>query len=145
MVGTLFLWMCWPSFNAALSPTYDGQYRAILNTYLSLCACTATVFALSSLLHKEGKINMEHIQNATLAGGVAVSIIQFTEMVADGHNCRPFDPAGRGHGHRLCSRHCEYIWLPTRQAVHARSTQGARHVRHRQSARHARHSVRVDL
>lgn len=39
MVGTLFLWVFWPSFNSAL---LDGpeQQRAILNTYLALAACT---------------------------------------------------------------------------------------------------------
>lgn len=39
MIGTLFLWIFWPSFNSAL---LDGseQQRAILNTYLSLAAAT---------------------------------------------------------------------------------------------------------
>lgn len=39
MVGTLFLWIFWPSFNSAL---LDGaeQERAIINTYLALAACT---------------------------------------------------------------------------------------------------------
>lgn len=42
MVGTLFLWVFWPSFNSAL---LDGpeQQRAILNTYLALAACTGNV------------------------------------------------------------------------------------------------------
>lgn len=39
MVGTLFLWMFWPSFNSAL---LDGieQERAIVNTYLALASAT---------------------------------------------------------------------------------------------------------
>lgn len=39
MVGTLFLWIFWPSFNSVL---LDGaeQERAIINTYLALAACT---------------------------------------------------------------------------------------------------------
>ncbi|GCB78190.1 hypothetical protein scyTo_0020076, partial [Scyliorhinus torazame] len=69
--GTLFLWMFWPSFNSAIVENPDGQYRAIINTYYSLAACVLTAYALSSLLDKKGRLDMVHIQNATLAGGVA--------------------------------------------------------------------------
>ncbi|XP_072355164.1 ammonium transporter Rh type A-like [Scyliorhinus torazame] len=71
MIGTLFLWMFWPSFNSAIVENPDGQYRAIINTYYSLAACVLTAYALSSLLDKKGRLDMVHIQNATLAGGVA--------------------------------------------------------------------------
>ncbi|XP_030743221.1 ammonium transporter Rh type C [Echinops telfairi] len=72
MIGTLFLWMYWPSFNSAVSNHGDAQHRAVINTYCSLAACVLTTVALSSALQKKGKLDMEHIQNATLAGGVAV-------------------------------------------------------------------------
>ncbi|XP_037000928.2 ammonium transporter Rh type C [Artibeus jamaicensis] len=72
MIGTLFLWMYWPSFNSAVSDHGDAQHRAAINTYCSLAACVLTAVALSSALHKKGKLDMVHIQNATLAGGVAV-------------------------------------------------------------------------
>ncbi|XP_007438994.2 ammonium transporter Rh type C, partial [Python bivittatus] len=72
MIGTLFLWMYWPSFNSAISNHGDAQHRAAINTYCSLAACVLTSVAFSSLLQKKGKLNMVHIQNATLAGGVAV-------------------------------------------------------------------------
>ncbi|XP_006867233.1 PREDICTED: ammonium transporter Rh type C [Chrysochloris asiatica] len=72
MIGTLFLWMYWPSFNSAVSNHGDAQHRAVINTYCSLAACVLTSVALSSALHKKGKLDMVHIQNATLAGGVAV-------------------------------------------------------------------------
>ncbi|XP_043860572.1 ammonium transporter Rh type A [Dromiciops gliroides] len=72
MIGTLFLWMFWPSFNSAIADAGDHQYRAIVNTYLSLAACVLTAFAFSSLVEHRGKLDMVHIQNATLAGGVAV-------------------------------------------------------------------------
>lgn len=36
MVGTIFLWIFWPSFNSALLDDITQQHRAILNTYLSL-------------------------------------------------------------------------------------------------------------
>lgn len=40
MVGTIFLWIFWPSFNSALLDDITQQHRAILNTYLSLAAAT---------------------------------------------------------------------------------------------------------
>ncbi|XP_075711387.1 ammonium transporter Rh type C isoform X2 [Rhinoderma darwinii] len=72
MIGTLFLWMFWPSFNSALSNHGDAQHRAAINTYCSLAACVLTTVAISSVVNKKGKLEMVHIQNATLAGGVAV-------------------------------------------------------------------------
>ncbi|NXH11126.1 RHAG protein, partial [Bucco capensis] len=72
MIGTLFLWLFWPSFNSAIAPEMIYQSKAIINTYYSLAACTVVTFALSSLVDERGKFNMVLIQNATLAGGVAV-------------------------------------------------------------------------
>ena len=46
-----------------------------MNTYFSLCSCVLTAFATSALLNKHKKFVMEHIQNATLAGGVAVGAV----------------------------------------------------------------------
>ncbi|KAK7865269.1 hypothetical protein R5R35_012566 [Gryllus longicercus] len=71
MLGTMFLWMFWPSFNGALVEA-DAQHRAVINTYLSLASCCAVAFVLSALLSHDNKFDMVHIQNATLAGGVAV-------------------------------------------------------------------------
>uniref|UniRef100_A0A8C5PFB8 Ammonium transporter Rh type A n=1 Tax=Leptobrachium leishanense TaxID=445787 RepID=A0A8C5PFB8_9ANUR len=72
MIGTLFLWMFWPSFNSAIAEHGPPQQMAIINTYFSLAACVLTAYAFSSLLEHNGKLDMVHIQNATLAGGVAV-------------------------------------------------------------------------
>lgn len=70
-IGTIFLWLYWPSFNGgALND--DEKHRAFINTYLSLCACTIVTFALSAYYDQKGKFSSEFIQNATLAGGVAV-------------------------------------------------------------------------
>ncbi|XP_031600599.2 ammonium transporter Rh type A [Oreochromis aureus] len=74
MIGTIFLWMFWPSFNSAIAePSLSyTQLTAVINTYLSLAACVLSAYAISSLVEHKGKLDMVHIQNATLAGGVAV-------------------------------------------------------------------------
>ncbi|KAK7886954.1 hypothetical protein WMY93_026575 [Mugilogobius chulae] len=71
MIGTIYLWMFWPSFNSAITAHGDDQHRTALNTYYSLAACTLSTYALSSLTAHDGKLDMVHIQNAALAGGVA--------------------------------------------------------------------------
>ncbi|KAA8595581.1 rh family, C glycoprotein a [Etheostoma spectabile] len=72
MIGTLFLWMFWPSFNSAITNHGDGQHRAVINTYLALASSVLTAVAISSMSQKKGKLDMVHVQNATLAGGVAM-------------------------------------------------------------------------
>lgn len=72
MIGTIFLWLFYPSFNASGVTPGDAQQRAILNTYLSLCASAMSTFAVSSLINPDKKFGMEYIQNASIAGGVMV-------------------------------------------------------------------------
>lgn len=72
VMGTLFLWVFWPSFNSALTIKGDDQHRAILHTFIGLCSSTITAFALSAFFNKRGKLTMADIQNVTLAGGVTV-------------------------------------------------------------------------
>eukprot|EP01097_Dermamoeba_algensis_P008476 TRINITY_DN5677_c0_g1_i1.p1 TRINITY_DN5677_c0_g1~~TRINITY_DN5677_c0_g1_i1.p1 ORF type:complete len:447 (-),score=73.49 TRINITY_DN5677_c0_g1_i1:34-1374(-) len=72
MIGTIFLWMYWPSFNSALANEPSQQIRTIVNTLLSLCACCVMSFTISMTFRHNGKLDMIDIQNATLAGGVAV-------------------------------------------------------------------------
>uniref|UniRef100_A0A8C6WF13 Rh family, B glycoprotein (gene/pseudogene) n=1 Tax=Neogobius melanostomus TaxID=47308 RepID=A0A8C6WF13_9GOBI len=71
MIGTIYLWMFWPSFNSAITAHGDDQHRTAMNTYYSLAACTMSSYAFSSLTAHDGKLDMVHIQNAALAGGVA--------------------------------------------------------------------------
>jgi len=71
MIGTLFLWMFWPSFNGALAPLeMQAQHRVVVNTTLALSASALSAMMFSVFLR--GHLCMEDIQNATLAGGVAV-------------------------------------------------------------------------
>ncbi|PNH10280.1 Ammonium transporter Rh type A [Tetrabaena socialis] len=82
MIGTLFLFIYWPSFNGALASVSAAdlagatdaaklaQFLAIVNTLLSLLGAVLAVFGTSALLG--GRFNMVHVQNSTLAGGVAM-------------------------------------------------------------------------
>lgn len=71
MLGSLVLWVFWPSFNAA-GDEGDSQQRSVLNTFFALIGSGLSSFATSSLLHKDNKIVMGHIQNGALAGAVGV-------------------------------------------------------------------------
>jgi len=48
----------------------ESKHRCVINTVLSLTGSALTTFAMSIKLR--GKFSMEDLQNATLAGGVAV-------------------------------------------------------------------------
>ncbi|KAK3912537.1 Ammonium transporter Rh type B-A [Frankliniella fusca] len=71
MIGTVFLWLFWPSFNGGLASGH-ARHRAVINTYLALASGCVVAYAVSSLSQRAGKFNMVHVQNATLAGGVAM-------------------------------------------------------------------------
>jgi ammonium transporter Rh len=70
MIGTLFLFCFWPSFNGALGEG-SAMHRAIINTYLSI---TSSVIAsiIVARITKGKKLEMEIILNASLAGGVVM-------------------------------------------------------------------------
>jgi ammonium transporter Rh len=70
MTGTLFLFVFWPSFNAALH-TGPAAMRSVINTYLSISTSVIASIIVSKLTHK-GQLEMELILNASLAGGVAM-------------------------------------------------------------------------
>ncbi|XP_053291421.1 rh blood group, D antigen isoform X2 [Pleuronectes platessa] len=76
MLGTVFLWMFWPSFNSVLvddrSP--GRKLEAVCSTYLALAVSSVTAAAVSVLSSPKGKLNLIHMQRCTLAGGVAVGV-----------------------------------------------------------------------
>lgn len=71
MLGTLFLWVFWPSFNSILSS--DFKLQVIYNTSFALAVSAVTAFILSVLTTEDGKFRMSHIHSAVLAGGVTLS------------------------------------------------------------------------
>lgn len=73
IIGTMFLFCFWPSFNAGTASGIERLY-AITNTYVSICASVIGAFLMSTVVRK-GKLDMIHIQNSTLAGGVAVGTV----------------------------------------------------------------------
>uniref|UniRef100_A0A8C9SRH5 Rh blood group, D antigen n=2 Tax=Scleropages formosus TaxID=113540 RepID=A0A8C9SRH5_SCLFO len=76
MMGALFLWMFWPSFNSVLidHTLHAKKLSVIGNTYLSLAASAVSAFVFSALTSPRGKMNVVHIQSSMLAGGVAMGV-----------------------------------------------------------------------
>lgn len=70
MLGSMVLWMFWPSFCSAMVPPEQMPHTAV-NTILALCGATVMTYILSSLLHK-GHPSIADMANAALAGGVAI-------------------------------------------------------------------------
>ncbi|KAM9623071.1 ammonium transporter Rh type B [Morphnus guianensis] len=68
VVGTIYLWIFWPSFTSATTVHENAEPWAVLNTYFSLAASTLATLVLSPVLHEEGTLRMVQIQDATLAG-----------------------------------------------------------------------------
>lgn len=72
MIGSVFLWLYWPSFNAVLA-TGNSRHRAVVNTILSLTGSCVAAFLSSAYFRGAAyKFNMVDVQNATLAGGVVM-------------------------------------------------------------------------
>ncbi|MCX6258103.1 MAG: ammonium transporter, partial [Bacteroidia bacterium] len=69
MLGSMMLWIFWPSFCAALVPA-AAMPHTVVNVILALCASTIATYIMSVSLRK--KISIADIANAALAGGVAI-------------------------------------------------------------------------
>lgn len=73
MLGSMVLWLFWPSFATALVPLEDMP-QTVVNTLLALSGATIATYFLSSKLHN-GKTSMVDMANAALAGGVAIGSV----------------------------------------------------------------------
>ncbi|XP_032156767.1 blood group Rh(CE) polypeptide isoform X6 [Sapajus apella] len=147
MLGTLFLWMFWPSFNSALLRNSIERRDAVFNTYYALAVSVVTSISVSSLAHPRGKINMTYMHNAMLAGGVAVGaschlisspwLAMVLGLVAGlisigGAKCLPDSlpgpprrwaiQLGCGDGSRIWSPDSFLIWLLDFKQKHPRKT-----------------------
>ena len=90
-IGTLFLWLYFPSFNVArIQSFYEFnakikledifpkentvsilRYRGIVNSYLSMIGATVGVFTVSPLT-TSGFFKMSHLLNASFVGGIII-------------------------------------------------------------------------
>ena len=81
----------WPGFGGSLAaqtqggPVTGARFYGIANTILCLAGSSIAAFAASSGLGN--KLNMVHIQNSTLAGGVAISSACEMNLTPAGELC----------------------------------------------------------
>ncbi len=69
LLGSLLLWVFWPSFTSAVANPERVVLTAI-NTVFALAGATIATYIFSKLIR--GKVDIEDIANASLAGGVAI-------------------------------------------------------------------------
>ena len=72
LLGSMILWLFWPSFTSALVAP-DRVVLTAINTIFALCGATVATYIFSRLIR--GKIEIADIANAALAGGVAIGSI----------------------------------------------------------------------
>ncbi len=70
MIGSMVLWLFWPSFCCAVVPPEQVPATAV-NTILALCGATVSTCIFSALFNR-GKVMIGDVANAALAGGVAI-------------------------------------------------------------------------
>jgi ammonium transporter Rh len=81
MLGSMVLWIFWPSFCSAIVPSAEIP-RTAINTVLALSGATLGTYLIGAWLH-HGKVSLADTANASLAGGVAI-----------GATCTLVPPAG---------------------------------------------------
>jgi ammonium transporter Rh len=69
VLGSMVLWVFWPSFCAALVPV-DAIPHTVVNVFIALCGSTLATYIASVSIR--GKVSIADIANAALAGGVAI-------------------------------------------------------------------------
>jgi ammonium transporter Rh len=69
LLGSMILWIFWPSFTSAIVAP-ERVVLTSINTVFALCGATLATYIFTKLIR--GKIEIEDIANAALAGGVAI-------------------------------------------------------------------------
>jgi ammonium transporter Rh len=69
ILGSMVLWVFWPSFCAALVPV-EAIPHTVVNVFIALCGSTLATYFASITIRK--KVSIADIANAALAGGVAI-------------------------------------------------------------------------
>jgi ammonium transporter Rh len=72
LLGSMILWVFWPSFCAALVPLAEVAHTAV-NVIIALSGATVATYLFTTWLR--GKIDAADIANASLAGGVAIGSV----------------------------------------------------------------------
>jgi len=72
LLGSMVLWVFWPSFTSSVASPERG-YLTALNTVLALCGSTLATYIFTKFIR--GKVEVEDIANAALAGGVCIGSV----------------------------------------------------------------------
>lgn len=75
MIGTIFLWIYYPSINSYIVKDGLAKYRASSNTLIALLFSASVSIILSDFSENVKKNMMIHLQAATLAGGIGIGAL----------------------------------------------------------------------
>ncbi|NWS42950.1 RHBG protein, partial [Probosciger aterrimus] len=74
VVGTVCLWIFWPSFTSATTAHGSAEPWPVLNTYFSMAASTMATFVLTPVLYEESTLRVVQIQDAAVAGAAVMGM-----------------------------------------------------------------------
>ena len=119
-IGTLFLWIFFPVFNSSATQIPLLITISATNTYLGLASSTLMAFTTSLFINR-GKLNIEHILNAILAGGIILG--SCSEIIY-----YPYISIILGGAAGIISVLCFYFLNPLLEAIYLYDTRGVIHL-----------------
>lgn len=72
LIGTLFVWVYYPSYNCFYAPSF-AQQAVSVNTFLSVLGSAVSALAFSAIFTGRFRLTITDVQRSTIAGGVAMS------------------------------------------------------------------------